>query len=171
MQQLLLDIDGVVVEYDFTGLVRRYFGVDVEPQSIFAYNLSDVLGVSSKEIDNMFYEQVWGNPIFIEDSIEVLNEIKQHYEIIVYSNRFKIMGMFELTKWLIDNKIPFDGVSCGDDKYSFHIDDRPEKLEDTNSSIKLLYTQPWNIKCHNIKNNLIRVNNWQEVRRKLINEW
>uniref|UniRef100_A0A6M3JVC9 5' nucleotidase n=1 Tax=viral metagenome TaxID=1070528 RepID=A0A6M3JVC9_9ZZZZ len=161
--RFLLDIDGVVVKYDFVGLVKRYFGIDIEPKAIFAYNLADVLGVSSKEIDDMFQEQVWGKPVFIDNALDTLNEISKIYEIIIYSNRIKYMGEFELVKWLIDNQIPFEGVDYGQSEYDFHVDDRPEKLEDTNSSIKLLYTQPWNVGCLNVKNNLIRVNNWQEV--------
>ena len=162
--RLLLDIDGVVVKYDFAALVKKYFGVDIEPKDIFAYNLADVLGVSSEEIDNMFQEQVWGKPIFMGNALEVLNEIEQVYEIIVYSNRVKYMGEFDLAVWLIDNEIPFDGIDNGQGKYDFHIDDRPEKLEDTNSSVKLLYSQPWNEGCLNIKNNLIRVKNWEGIR-------
>ena len=162
--RLLLDIDGVVIKYDFVGLVKRYFGVDIKPNAIFAYNLADVLGVSSKEIDDMFQEQVWGNPVFMDNALDVLNEAKQHYEIVIYSNRVKYMGEIGLITWLVENRVPFDGIDYGQSKYDFHIDDRPEKLEDTDSSIKLLYTQPWNEGCLNIKNNLIRVKNWREVK-------
>ena len=166
---LLLDIDGVVAKYDFVGLVKRYFGVDIEPKAIFAYNLADVLGVSSKEIDNMFQEQVWGKPVFMDNALDTLNEISKIYEIIIYSNRIKYMGEMNLAKWLIDYKIPFEGIDYGQNEYDFHVDDRPEKLEGTNSSIKLLYTQPWNEGCLNIKNNLTRVNNWGEIKRRVLN--
>uniref|UniRef100_A0A6M3L2P0 5' nucleotidase n=1 Tax=viral metagenome TaxID=1070528 RepID=A0A6M3L2P0_9ZZZZ len=162
--RLLLDIDGVIVRYDFVGLVKRYFGVDIEPKAIFAYNLADVLGVSSKEIDDMFQEQVWGEPVFMDNALDTLNEISKIYEIIIYSNRIKYMGEMGLVKWLINYQIPFEGIDYGQGEYDIHIDDRPEKLEDTKSSIKLLYTQPWNVSCLNVKNNLIRINNWEGVR-------
>jgi len=165
---LLLDIDGVVVKYDFAGLVKRYFKVDIEPESIFAYNLADVLGVSSKEIDDMFQEQVWGKPVFMDNALDTLNEISKIYEIIIYSNRIKYMGEMGLVTWLVDNQILFDGIDYGQGKYAFHIDDRPEKLEDTDSTVKLLYTQPWNVGCLNIKKNLKRVNNWYEIRYQLL---
>jgi len=165
--RLLLDIDGVIVKYDFVGLVKRYFNVDIEPKAIFAYNLADVLGVSSREIDDMFQEQVWGKPIFMDNALDTLSEISKIYEIIIYSNRIKYMGEMGLAQWLIDNQIPFEGIDYGQSKHDFHIDDRPEKLEDTDSSIKLLYTQPWNEGCLNIKHNLKRVNNWYEIRREL----
>uniref|UniRef100_A0A6M3LRP7 Uncharacterized protein n=1 Tax=viral metagenome TaxID=1070528 RepID=A0A6M3LRP7_9ZZZZ len=166
--RLLLDIDGVVVKYDFVGLVKRYFSVDIEPKAIFAYNLADVLGVSSKEIDDMFQEQVWGKPVFMDNALKILNEIKQVYEIIIYSNRIKYMGEIGLVKWLVDSKIPFEGVDYGQGKYDYHIDDRPEKLEDTDSSIKLLYTQPWNQGCLNVKKNLTRVNNWYDIKTQIL---
>ena len=166
--RLLLDIDGVVVKYDFVGLVKRYFGVDIEPKAIFAYNLADVLGVSSKEIDDMFQEQVWGKPVFMANALDILNEISKIYEITIYSNRIKYMGELGLVEWLIDNQIPFEGVDYGQNKYDIHIDDRPEKLEDTDSSVKLLYTQPWNNGCLNIKRNLKRIYNWYDIRHQLL---
>ena len=118
----------------------------------------------------MFQEQVWGKPIFMDGAFDILKEIKQIYEIIIYSNRIKYMGEMELAKWLIDYEIPFDGIDYGQNKYDFHIDDRPEKLEDTNSPIKLLYTQPWNEGCLNIKSNLRRVFTWYEIRLELLGD-
>lgn len=74
------------------------------------------------------------------------------------------MGYDGLARWLIDYGVPFSGINAGQGEYDYHIDDRPEKLCSTNSKIKLLFTQPWNLLCMNIENNLTRVNSWHEIR-------
>ena len=163
-RRILVDVDGVIVSYDFTDLVWEKFHIRINPHHIFAYNLADVLGVTSKAIDEMFFDQVWGKPEFIKGAIETLSEWKSKYEIVIYSNRVKYMGYDGLTRWLIDSGVPFSGITGGQGFYAFHIDDRPKKLCDTNSSVKLLFTQPWNLRCLNIENRLTRVNSWQEIR-------
>jgi len=167
-KKLLVDIDGVICKYDFPALVKEYFNVEIDARDIYAYNLSDVLGVSSKEIDDMFKEQVWGAPEFIEDALGILRGLSKIYEIIIYSNRVKYMGEMGLAKWLIDCGIPFRGIDNGQGEYYCHIDDRPQKLEDTNSKIKLLFSQPWNEGCRNIKGNLKRVYSWPAIRKELL---
>lgn len=163
--RILVDIDGVIVSYDFQALVWEKFHVMIDPRKIFAYNLADVLGVSSEKIDEMFCDQVWGLPNFNDGAVEVLSEWKSRgYEIVIFSNRVKYMGYKGLAGWLVDYKIPFSGIDDGQGEYFAHIDDRPEKLCNTNSKIKLLYSQPWNLECFNIENNLIRVRDWQEIK-------
>jgi 5'(3')-deoxyribonucleotidase len=163
--RICLDLDGVICEYNFPLLVRNFFGVDISPVMIFAYDLADVLGVAPTLINTMFQEQVYGKPNFIPGSIETLTEWKSKgYELIIYSNRIKYMGYKGLAEWLIEYQIPFSGIDGGQGSYDAHIDDSPSKLMETDSKIKLLYTQPWNTRCHNITGKLKRVNNWQEVR-------
>ena len=161
----MIDVDGVICEYQFDKIVKNFFGIDLSPQAIFAYDLADVLGVAPALIDTMFKEQVYGRPNFIEGAIYTLKEWKsRHYELVIFSNRIKYMGEFGLAKWLIDYGIPFNRIDGGQDEYDVHIDDSPGKLMATNSKVKLLYNQPWNERCLNITGMLVRVNNWQEVR-------
>ena len=163
-KRILVDVDGVIVSYDFASLTLKYFGVSIDPTEIKAYNLADELGVSSKEIDNMFHDQVWGRPDFIKGSVETMKAWERRYEIIIYSNGVKYMGYEGLARWPIDWGIPFDGIDGGLGEYEYHIDDRPEKLCDTNSKVKLLFTQPWNMRCKNIKTRLKRVDTWEAIR-------
>ncbi len=166
MMRLLIDLDGVVVTYDFPKIVKDFFGVDLSTQAIFAYDLADVLGVAPAIIDTMFKEQVFGKPSFIYGALETLKEWQSKgYELIIFSNRVKYMGYERLMNWLIDWGIPFDKIDGGQEKYDFHIDDRPAKLMSTDSKVKLLYTQSWNVRCLNITGKLNRVNSWDEVKR------
>jgi len=165
VRQICIDVDGVICEYDFPKIVKNFFGVDISPAMIFAYDLADVLGVAPHIINTMFQEQIYGKPNFITGSIETLKAWKSWgYELVIYSNRVKYMGYNGLAEWLIEYKVPFSGIDGGQGQYDIHIDDSPSKLMATDSTIKLLYTQPWNTRCHNITGKLMRVNNWQEVR-------
>ena len=165
LRRICVDIDGVIAEYDFPKIVKNFFGVDISPAMIFAYDLADVLGVSPHIINTMFQEQVYGKPDFIPGAIGTLKAWKSMgYELIIYSNRVNYMGEFGLAKWLIEYRIPFSGIGNGHERYDIHIDDSPSKLMATDSVIKLLYTQPWNTRCHNITGKLMRVNNWKEIK-------
>ena len=166
IKRLLVDIDGCICAYDFPKIVKNFFGVDLSSQAIFAYDLADVLGVSNVLINMMFKEQVFGKPQFIDGSLEVLNEwVEKGYDIGIFSNRVKYMTWYGLMKWLKDNKIPFHGIDeKGTGAYDFHIDDSPGKLASTVSEVKLLFSQPWNKRCYDIKKQFTRVFNWQEIK-------
>ncbi len=164
-KRICIDLDGVVCEYDFPKIVKKHFGVELKAHEIYAYDLPDVLGVKQVDINKMFEDQVYGSPCFIAGAIGALHGwMAEGHELLIFSNRVKYMGDFELVKWLIKYKIPFTGITDGYGEYDVHIDDSPAKLMSTNSLKKLLYTQPWNERCLNITGKLIRVNNWEEVR-------
>ena len=166
--KLCIDLDGCVVQYDFPKIVKNFFGIDLSTQAIFAYDLADVLGVSPILINTMFKEQVFGKPNFIDGAIDILREWKSKgYSLIIFSNRVKYMGFDGLIKWLIEWQIPFTRIEEGTGEYDYHIDDSPSKLMATRSRIKLLYNQPWNEKCLNIKGELQRVYNWEEIKTKV----
>ncbi len=165
IKRICVDLDGVVCEYDFPKIVKKHFGVELKASEIYAYDLPDVLGVSQSDINSMFEKQVHGRPKLILGAIETLREWRgKGLDIVIFSNRIKYMGERGLTGWLIDYQIPFDEIDGGLGEYEAHIDDSPAKLMQTNSKLKLLYTQPWNERCLDITNRLIRVNNWEGVK-------
>ncbi len=168
--RICLDLDGCVVMYDFPTIVKNFFGVDLSPSAIFAYDLADVLGVAPALINTMFKEQVYGKPKMVECAVETLESWKDKgYELIIFSNRIKYMGEYDLARWLIEWEIPFSGIDGGQGEYTAYIDDSPSKLMATNSLKKLLFNQPWNKRCLDITNKLVRVNNWQEIKREVDN--
>ena len=159
-----IDIDGVVCEYDFPAIVKESFGVDIFENAIYAYDIADVLGISPITVNNMFKEQVYGRPRFVEGSLDTLIKwFKDGIELVIYSNRVKYMSYGGLADWMIHWNIPFSSIDGGREEYLIHIDDSPAKLMSTNSKHKLLFNQPWNERCIDITNSLIRVYNWQEV--------
>ncbi len=167
-KRICIDLDGVVCEYDFPKIVRDSLGVDLSSSAIYAYDLADVLGVAPALIDIMFKKQVYGKPNFVEGSIETLREWKSKgYKLVIFSNRVKYMGNDGLVRWLIDWQIPFTQIDSGQGEYNIHIDDRPSKLMDTNSKLKLLFDRPWNKSCLNITGKLKRVYNWNNIRKEV----
>ena len=166
--KILTDIDGCICEYNFPKIVKDFFGVDLSPKAIFAYDLADVLGVAPASINAMFEEQVYGKPNLIEGAIYTLKEWESKgHEILIYSNRVKYMRREGLEKWLVYWLIPFSYIDDGYGKYDVHIDDSPGKLMATNSKLKLLYNQPWNERCLNITEELRRVYDWGEIKKKI----
>ena len=167
-KRICVDLDGVVCEYNFPKIVKNFFGVDLSPSAIFAYDLADVLGIAPAMINTMFKEQVYGQPNLVESALDTLKEWKSlGYELSIFSNRVKYMGHEGLARWLIDWQIPFTGIDGGQGEYDIHIDDSPSKLMATDSKLKLLYDQPWNKRCLNITGELERVYNWEEIRKKV----
>ncbi len=165
-KRILIDIDGVICEYNFPLIVKNFFGIDLSAEAIYAYDLADVLGVAPLLIDTMFKEQVYGKPNLVTGAIETLTEWKaKDYELLIFSKRTKYMGYEGLIKWLIEWQIPFNDVDLfGKGVYDYFVDDRPSKLQSVNSKVKLLYDRPWNRGCRNIEKNLIRVYDWQTIR-------
>jgi 5'(3')-deoxyribonucleotidase len=165
---ILVDIDGVIVEYDFKALFKKYFNADLPVNGIFAYDLADVAGVSPIEIDEMFKEQVWGEPQFIDGAMETLTAWKGKHTIGIISNRLRYMSLLDLTNWLLKYKIPFDFVlNTTPPPADYHIDDSPAKLMKAGAKHKLLFTQEWNKRCLNITGELKRVTDWGEIRGKI----
>ncbi len=163
--RLCVDLDGVVVQYDFPKIVKDFFGVDLLSKDIFAYDLADVLGVAPALINDMFKEQVFGKPNLVEGAIDTLREWQsKSWEIIIYSNRVKYMSYKVLEEWLFFYGIPFTDIDGGKGEYDYHIDDSPSKHMENNNRVKLLYDQPWNKRCLNITGELIRVSDWARIR-------
>jgi hypothetical protein len=159
---IVVDLDGVVVEYDFPRIVKDFFGVDLSKYAIYAYDLADVLGVAPVMINNMFKEQVYGPPNLIVGAVDTLRKWMDKYRVLIHSNRVKYMGGGNLMAWMDEYKIPHHSL-YGNHEADYHIDDSPAKLMNVNAKVKLLYNQPWNKHCLNITGQLERVNNWQQI--------
>ncbi len=167
-KRICVDLDGVICGYDFPRIVKDYFGVSLDPQSIFAYDLADVLGVSPEEIHHMFEEQIYSAPNFVKGAWETLREWQaKGYELSIFSNRGEYMGQEEFREWLTRWFIPFDYLTIGYEEYDVHIDDSPSKLMATDSRLKLLFDRPWNQRCLNITGRIERVYNWGDIKKKV----
>lgn len=170
---LLIDIDGVICQYNFPELTKQYFGQAVPNKGIFAYSLEDSLGLPKSAVANMFALEVGSSPNLIPGAIQVLKHfIMRDYNILIYSHRLNWMTPSGLKDWLEEYGIPFSAVVGCEELPNYvlaQVDDSPQKLMDTAEQIQvrhsLLFDNPWNKKCLNITGRLERVKNWSEVRR------
>jgi uncharacterized HAD superfamily protein len=177
--RILLDIDGTVCQYDFPHLIKERFGVDITTKEVYTYSIEEVLGVPAHMVNSMFHDAVFLPPVFIPNARETLHRlVKAGHKITVYTNRIRFMMLHELTKWLEDYKIPYNGgITTKLDDYQphyfdYHVDDSVSKLIETNGTVrvKLLFDQPWNQGCKNILGSLRRVKSWKEIERIIKDE-
>uniref|UniRef100_A0A6H1ZZT6 5' nucleotidase n=1 Tax=viral metagenome TaxID=1070528 RepID=A0A6H1ZZT6_9ZZZZ len=171
LRNILVDIDGVVAQYNFPKILKEHFGVEVSNLDVQLYSLEDCLGLPSKQVMDMFSIVAFEPPNLIRDSISSLRKlIVEDWNVCIYSNRVHFMGKKGLEDWLSKYGIPYSVVLNGDSLPSYvsiAVDDYPSKLlklsEDTTVRKLLLFSQPWNDGCLDLLNMFTRVNNWAEV--------
>ena len=175
MRNLLIDIDGVICQYDFPRLTKQYFGIEIPNEGIYTYSLEDALGVSSKAISDMFAQEVFGKPNFVTDAVKYLKYFLDNgYAVNIYSNRLCWMTQEELGDWLDKWGVPYTDVTNGGGLPSYihgYVDDCPSKLlgidEQTTVKHLILFSNPWNTHCLDILNKFTRAKSWLEIRRIL----
>ena len=176
MRNLLVDIDGVICQYDFPRLTKQYFGVEIPNEGIYTYSLEDALGVPSKAVGDMFAKEVFAKPNFVDGAVNYLKYFLDNgYTVNIYSKRLHWMTQEELGNWLDKWGIPYtDVINGGGDLPSYihgYVDDSPTKLlkidEQTTVKHLILFSNPWNVHCLDILGKFERAKNWLEVRRIL----
>ena len=171
MKNIIVDLDGVICQYDFPKLIKKHFGVAVLPEWLWCYGLEDSLGLPFDEVHRMFAKEAFAPPTFIDGAISALASlILRDYNVCILSNRTKYMELEDLTDWASTYKIPFSQViTCASLPSYVHvaIDDWPRKLLelDSKTTVKklLLFQQPWNEQCHNLLERLTFVRDWNDI--------
>uniref|UniRef100_A0A6M3KY94 5' nucleotidase, deoxy (Pyrimidine), cytosolic type C protein (NT5C) n=1 Tax=viral metagenome TaxID=1070528 RepID=A0A6M3KY94_9ZZZZ len=176
MKNILVDLDGCVAQYDFPKLIKKYFGVAVQPMDIWCYSIADSLGLPSGEVHQMFEVESQEEPNFIEGAVETLEKLLvRDYKVLIYSTRTSIMGRYNLDTWLRKWNIPFSTIITD---YTLpllieaYIDDWPAKLLHVDSMVEvgklILFVQPWNFRCHDLLNKFTWVDEWSQIWEELI---
>lgn len=175
-KNIICDLDGAVVEYDYPKMIKKHFGVSILPEWINCHNLEDALGLPPKGIEKMFIEEDKEAPNFIPGAINALLELKgQGFNIVLFSRRVKLMGFVGLYKWVVNWGIPFYNLAKDyADLPAFAvaaIDDRPSKLLKIDAVTRvdklILYPQPRNERCHDILGKFTWVRNWKDILEEL----
>lgn len=171
-RNIIVDIDGCIAKYDFPTLTKQYFGKSIPNKGVWTYSLEDSLGVASRHIIDMFTEEVFAPPNFVQGALGALKHfISKDYNVCIHTNRLKFMEVNELEDWLNKWGIPYSSIIVNGDLPGYvhaHVDDSPKKLmyTDDNTTVKhlLLFDNPWNRQCLNITGKLHRVKTWKEIR-------
>ncbi len=170
-KNLIVDLDGVVCQYDFSTLIKKHFGVVVTNEQVQLSSLEDCLALPSKRVKEMFTVEAFQPPNMIPKAQEALELFTiREYNIIIYSNRLKVMTMDELKAWLDQYNIPFNHVVNGGGLPSHAvaaIDDSPTKLLHIDEAVTcpklLLFSNPWNQLCLDVLKKFKRVTGWPAI--------
>lgn len=173
---LIIDVDGVICQYDFPTIIKKHFGVDIPKGAIYTYSIEDALGVSSVDVGKMFQVETHAEPKLMPGAIKSLWQfLDSGFEVCLFTNRLNFMTVEELEDWLGKWEIPYSSILTPQTLPNYThacIDDSPQKLMLVDSTINvkhpILFTGILNKRCLNITGRMIRAKNWKEVR-KIIN--
>ena len=170
-KNLIVDIDGVVAQYDYPTILKKHFNVDVPNHAVWAYGLDECLGLPPTAVQTMFKKEAYAPPNMIEGAREALERfIIKDYNVCIFSNRLKFMSYAELEEWLNKNDIPYSCILNGSglpNRAIAAVDDSPSKLlaidEEVTLNRRLLFDQPWNRMCLDVLGKFKRVKDWRQV--------
>ena len=171
MARILVDLDGVVVNYDFPKALKEVLDFEIESnEDITTYDLTAALGIPSTAVGFLFYtlnKKRLEKEELIEGAQSTLTALAVDHRIVINTKRLKYCSMQTLREWLVKNKIPYHAIVM--DKVSlvcdYQIDDNVSKLvENPDAKTRLLFSQPWNLGCKDVGRLLHRVRSWAEIR-------
>jgi len=170
---IIVDIDGVICQYDFRGIIKKHFGVDIKSNStMWGYSVEDCLGLPYNDVAKMFGEESYEPPNMVPGAVKTLtNLIADGFHVSILSNRLKFMEYSDLEDWLDDSGIPYSELITFDTLPQYAhamVDDSPSKLLCVDETIRvknlILFDNPWNKKCLDILNKFQRARNWKSVK-------
>jgi hypothetical protein len=164
----VFDVDGVIARYNHNQICSEYLGLKgIEDNDILEYNIGNCLGVTDKDIENM-YGQACHKPLNIEEgALETLSKLfMKDHEIFIWTHRFKFQNRSEIEKLLFLAEVPYADLI---DKLDFPVDavfdDSIEKLLEAKPFCSNLYlfSRPWNEHCLNLRSYFNWVWNWNDI--------
>ncbi len=181
---VMVDMDEVITEGGFLHLINEFAGTNYTKDDVKGYYMQDL--ISDKDAFFKYYitKNQYDYGILIPDVVEVLNILKDYYDIYICSSYIikeipKECGILLLYKHnYLCEKLPFIPVN----NYAFvnnksiincdiKIDDKIDNL--VNADIKILFTSYHNKDLDGEflkENGIIRANNWLEVKNILLKE-
>lgn len=181
---VMVDMDEVITEGGFLHLINEFAGTNYTKDDVKGYYMQDL--ISDKDAFFKYYitKNQYDYGILIPDVVEVLNILKDYYDIYICSSYIikeipKECGILLLYKHnYLCEKLPFIPVN----NYAFvnnksiincdiKIDDKIDNL--VNADIKILFTSYHNKDLDDEflkENGIIRANNWLEVKNILLKE-
>lgn len=181
---VMVDMDEVITEGGFLHLINEFAGTNYTKDDVKGYYMQDL--ISDKDAFFKYYitKNQYDYGILIPDVVEVLNILKDYYDIYICSSYIikeipQECGILLLYKHnYLCEKLPFIPVN----NYAFvnnksiincdiKIDDKIDNL--VNADIKILFTSYHNKDLDDEflkENGIIRANNWLEVKNILLKE-
>lgn len=183
MKTIMVDMDDVITYGNFSKILEDYLGYKPDLSNYKSYYLQDILGERKTDFFDKFKDiNMYENATLLPDCYETLKELNKYYkiyictdyiwrEIIEYAGnnlKNKYNFLYEKLDFINPRNFIFTAdksvINC-----DIKIDDKIENIENANT--KILFTAWHNKEISNEdleKNNIIRVNNWKEIRNILI---
>lgn len=183
MKTIMVDMDDVITNGNFSKILEDYLGYRPDFENIKNYYIQDILGDKKEDFFSKFKDMnLYENATLVPDCYEVLKELSNYYKIYIctdyiwreiieyagnnlknkYNFLYKELDFIEPKNYIFtaDKSI----INC-----DIKIDDKVSNIE--GAKTKLLFTA-WHNK-HLTKEeldnqNIIRVNNWKEIRNVLL---
>ena len=185
MKKLLIDMDDVICEGNFLTLANKFLNTNYKKEDLKDFYIQHIIPEEKREEWIKFFRNhnSYDYVVFVPDAYEVIEKLNSIYDIYIVTAYIikedkEFAGTYLKYKydWLYKN-MPF----IPPEKYIFcsnkhivdgdiRIDDRIENLTGK-SETKLLFTAYHNKKIEKstlTDNNIIRVNNWKEIKKLLI---
>ena len=185
MKTIMVDMDDVLTNGNFSKILEDYLGYKPDYDNIKNYYIQDILGDKKDDFFSKFKDMdVYENASLLPDCYNVLKELNKHYkiyictdyiwrEIIEYAGnnlKNKYNFLYEKLDFIEPKNYIFTAdksiINC-----DIKIDDKVNNIE--GAPMKLLFTAWHNKELSNEeldKENIIRVNNWKEIGEILLNE-
>ncbi len=176
----MIDMDDVLTSGNFIYYLEEYLGKKIDINQYKFYSLQELLGNKKMDFFNKFKDlNMYQNAVLLPNCYEVLKELNEIYkiyictayiwpEIISYAGnnlKDKYQFLYENLDFIDPRNYIFAEdkaiVNC-----DIKIDDKLENLK--NAKLKLLYTAWHNKDLDLEEENLIRVNDWLDIKRVLM---
>lgn len=185
MKSIMVDMDDVITNGNFTNILNNYLGYVPDYKNIKNFYIQDILGDKKPDFFNIFKDlDMYENSSLLPDCYDTLKELSKHYniyictdyiwrEIVEYAGnnlKNKYNFLYEKIDFINPRNFIFTAdksvVNC-----DIKIDDRLDNI--SGAKMQLLFTAWHNkdISDEDLKKqNVIRVNNWQEIGKLLLND-
>ena len=185
MKKIMIDMDDVICGGGFLKLVNDFLGTDYKETDIQTYYIQDLIPKEKMQEWAKFFAQknIYNYTQILPNAYNVMEQLNKKYELYI-TTAYIFRDDKEKSSELLKNKFDYlikNFPFIQPEQYIFtsnkeivecqiKIDDKPANLEG-DAELKLLFTAYHNKNIPNEelqKNNLIRVNNWNEIGKILL---
>lgn len=185
MKKIMIDMDDVICGGGFLKLVNDFLGTDYKETDIQTYYIQDLIPKEKMQEWAKFFAQknIYNYTQILPNAYNVMEQLNKKYELYI-TTAYIFRDDKEKSSKLLKNKFDYlikNFPFIQPEQYIFtsnkeivecqiKIDDKPANLEG-DAELKLLFTAYHNKNIPNEelqKNNLIRVNNWNEIGKILL---
>ena len=185
MKKIMIDMDDVICGGGFLKLVNDFLGTNYREDDIKTYYIQDLIPKEKMREWAEFFsnKNIYDYTQIIPNAYNVMEELNKKYDIYI-TTAYIFRDDKEKSSELLKNKFDYlmkNFPFIQPEQYIFtnnkeivecqiKIDDKPSNL-DGDAELKLLFTayHNKNIPSEELqKNNLIRVNNWNEIKKILL---